>query len=62
MEPNSKKAADKVNKHREDGEEAIKRSNDVVPIDAGNGRESVQVTQDSESQSEGNKSLRRERE
>lgn len=61
MEPNSKKAAHKVNKHREDGEEAIKRSSNVVPIDAGKGKESVQVTSDSES-SEGNRSQRRERE
>ena len=46
MEPNSKKAADTVNKHREDGEEAIKRSSHVVPIDANKGRGSVQVTPD----------------
>ena len=52
MEHATKKAADKVNRHREDGEEAIKRTGKVVPIDAGKGSESVQVTPDSKSQSE----------
>ena len=50
MEPTTKKAAERVNKHREDGEEAIKRSNKVVPIDAGRDNESVQVTPDSKPQ------------
>jgi hypothetical protein len=62
MEPTSRKAADRVNKHREDGEEAIKRSSNVVPIDAGKGKESVQVTPDSESQSEENQPRQRGRE
>lgn len=47
MEPTTKKAADRVNQHREDGEEAIKRTDNVVPIDAGRDRQSVQVTPDS---------------
>lgn len=58
MEPTTKKAADRVNQHREDGEEAIKRAGEVVPIDAGRNRESVQATPDSENQ----KPKRRERE
>ena len=40
MEKTTKKAATRVHKHREDGEEAVKRSADVVPIDGGKGRES----------------------
>jgi hypothetical protein len=41
-----------VNKHREDGEEAIKRTSKVVPTDAGRDRESVQAATDSRSQLE----------
>ena len=35
-----------VNKHREDGEESIKQTGKVVPIDSGKDRESVQITPD----------------
>lgn len=62
MEPTTKKAADKVNKHREDGEEAIKRTGKVVPIDSGKDRESVQVNSDSESQAGESRSVRNSRE
>ena len=61
MEPTTKKAADRVNKHREDGEEAIKRSDNVVPIDSGRDRESVQVNSDAESQSGKDTSGRKKR-
>jgi len=54
MEPTTKKAADRVHQHREDGEEAIKRTGKVVPIDSGKDRESVQVNSDNESQLEKN--------
>ena len=60
MEHTTKKAADRVNNHREDGEEAIKRTNNVVPIDSGRANESVQVTTDSGSQPEKKKSARGE--
>jgi hypothetical protein len=33
MEKSVKKAVDKVNNHREDGEQAIHRTSKVVPID-----------------------------
>lgn len=60
MEPNSKKAADRVIKHREDGEEAIKRSSKVVPIDAGKNTGSVQSTTTSKSETNENDPARRE--
>jgi len=59
MERTTKKAAVKANRHREDGEESIKRNSKVVPIDSGKNRESVQVNSDSKSQLEKNKSVRR---
>ena len=59
MDHTTKKAADRVNKHREDGEEAIKRTSNVVPIDSGKNR-GVQVTPDSESRSQKEKSGRNE--
>lgn len=62
MDHTTKKAADRVNKHREDGEEAIKRTSNVVPIDSGKNREGVQVTPDSEARSEKEKSGRNESE
>ena len=40
MDETTKNAALRVHNHREDGEEAIKRSSKVVPIDAGQGNES----------------------
>jgi hypothetical protein len=59
MEPRTKSAADDVNRHREDGEEAIKRTSQVVPLDAGKNSESVQVSPDSKSQLEESKSVSR---
>ena len=56
MEQTTKKASDRVNQHREDGEEAMKRTGKVVPIDSGKNREGVQVTPDSNSRSEKAKS------
>ena len=50
MKRTTKTAMDKVNKHRELDEEAIKRSSKVVPIDAGKKRQSVQASSDSRSQ------------
>ena len=47
MEPTSKKAADDVIKHREDGEEAMKRTSNVVSIESGKRNQSVQPTADS---------------
>ncbi len=44
MEPTSKAAADRVTKHREDGEEAMKRTSNVVPIDSGKSGKTVQPT------------------
>jgi hypothetical protein len=40
MDETTKKAAKRAQKHREDGEEAIKQTGKVVPIDAGRGSES----------------------
>jgi hypothetical protein len=40
MDETTKDAAQKVHNHREDGEEAVKRTSKVVPIDAGEGSES----------------------
>lgn len=61
MEHTTKKAADRVNNHREDGEEAIKRTSKVVPIDSGKDNESVQATTDCKSQLEKKKSAGSER-
>ncbi len=52
MEPTTKTAADRVSKHREDGEEAIKRTSNVVPIDSGKSGESVQPTTNARRESE----------
>ena len=52
MEPTTKTAADRVNKHREDGEEATKRTSNVVPIDSGKRSESVQPTTNAKGESE----------
>jgi len=52
MERATKRAAERVNQHREDGEEAIKHTSKVVPIDAGKNGESVQVASESKSQLE----------
>ena len=60
MDNTTKKAADQVVHHREDGEEAIKRTNNVVPIDSGKDNESVQPATDSTSQLEKKKSPRSE--
>ena len=60
MEPTTKRAADDVNKHREDGEEAIKSTSKVVPIDAGRDRESVQASTGSRIQLQKKKSIGRE--
>ena len=60
MDHTTKKAADRVNNHREDGEQAIKRTSNVVPIDSGKDNESVQTTTDSKSQLEKKKSARGE--
>ena len=60
MERTTKKAADAVNRHREDGEEAIKRTSKVVPMDAGRNSESVQVATHSRFHLE-TKSVRRKR-
>ena len=62
MDNTTKKAADQVVRHREDGEEAIKRTNNVVPIDSGkdNDNASVQTTTDSTSQLEKKKSAQSE--
>ena len=54
MEPTTKSAADRVNKHREDGEEAMKRTSNVVPIDAGKRGESVRSTTNARRESEDN--------
>ena len=54
MEPITKSAADRVTKHREDGEEAIKRTSNVVPIDSGRRGESVQSTTNASHESEDN--------
>ena len=62
MDHTTKKAADRVNNHREDGEEAIKRTSNVVPIDSGKNREGGQVTSDSKTSSEGEKARRNESE
>lgn len=62
MEHTTKKAADRVNKHREDGEEAIKRTSNVVPIDSGKSHEGVQVTADPKPHPEREKSERNENE
>ena len=59
MARTTKRTVDKVSKHREDGEEAIKRSSKVVSIDSGRNRGSVQVISDSKSQLQKNKSVRR---
>ncbi len=59
MEKTTKRAVDRVNKHREDGEEAIKRTSNVVPIDAGKNRASVQVSRESKPQPEKRKTGRR---
>ncbi|HEX3821791.1 MAG TPA: hypothetical protein VHW45_15765 [Candidatus Sulfotelmatobacter sp.] len=40
MDKTTKKAAVRAQKHREDGEEAIKQTSKVIPIDAGQGNES----------------------
>ena len=60
MDHTTKKATDQVVRHREDGEEAIKRTNNVVPIDSGKDNESVQTTTESTSQLEKKKSARSE--
>jgi hypothetical protein len=60
MDHTTKQAADQVVRHREDGEEAIKRTNNVVPIDSGKDNESVQTTTESTSQLEKKKSPRSE--
>ncbi len=52
MDQATKKAADRVNQHREDGEEAIQRTSNVVPIDSGRNRETVQVTPDAKPENE----------
>lgn len=44
MDHATKKATERVNNHREDGEEALKHSYSVVPIDRAQTRTSVQVT------------------
>ena len=59
MKRTTRTAADKVNKHRELDEEAIKRSSKVVPIDAGKKRQSMQASSDSKSQLQKSKSVRR---
>ena len=59
MKRTTKTAVDKVNKHGELDEEAIKRSSKVVPIDAGKKRQSGQASSDSKSQLQKNKSVRR---
>jgi hypothetical protein len=41
MDQTTKNAAVKVNKYREDGEEAIKRTSKVVPMDSGRGNKSA---------------------
>jgi len=60
MEKTTKQAADDVNNHREDGEEAMKHTSKVVPIDAGRNSASVQRTPVSEPSSEKNKAVPRE--
>ena len=50
---------DHVNRHREDGEEAVKRTSKVVPLDAGENSESVQVAPESKSRLERNKPVGR---
>ena len=52
MEHTAKSAADQVNRHREDGEEAIKRTSKVVPIHSGENHESVQVASDTKQEKE----------
>jgi hypothetical protein len=59
MEKSTKRAVDRVNNHREDGEEAIKRTSKVVPIDAGRNGESVQVSRKGKSKPEKNKRAHR---
>lgn len=59
MEKTTKQAAERVNNHREDGEESIKRTGKVVPIDAGRRRASVQVSREGKSRAEKNKRTRR---
>lgn len=59
MEKTTKRAADRVNNHREDGEEAVRRTGKVVPIDSGKESASVQVSREGKSQPENNKRIRR---
>lgn len=42
MAENTKKVVERVNSHREDGEEALKRASTVAPINAGEGSESAE--------------------
>jgi len=58
MKHTTKKAVDRVNNHREDGEEAIKRTNKVVPLDPGKDNESVQPAADFNAPSEKKKPAR----
>jgi hypothetical protein len=60
MEKTTKRAVDRVNQTREDGEESIKRTGEVIPIDSGKERASVQIRREGKSQKK-NKSGRRNR-
>ncbi|HEV2468803.1 MAG TPA: hypothetical protein VGS78_06385 [Candidatus Sulfotelmatobacter sp.] len=56
MEKTTKRAVDRVHQTREDGEESIKRTGEVIPIDSGKERASVQTRREGKPQPKKNKS------